>query len=185
MSTIYEVLRKDHRKLEGLLHELVMIRNDGERRGQLLNEIRDELVPHSRAEEAVLYNSLRTVPVVADEAWHGIREHMSAEAMLRALQVADKVDANFHQLAMSFKEAITHHIKEEEEELFTLAKGVVTPEEAEQMATVFSTLKEKVQKQNLLGTTLDMIANMMPPRLSRSFREHGHKTLFTESERAA
>ena len=185
MNTIYQVLKKDHDYLKSLLSELVSLNNDSERRSELLSEIRDELVPHSRAEEAVFYNTLRTVPVVADEAWHGYREHMAAETMLRTLQVADKVDADFKSVAKSLKEALEHHIKEEEEEMFALAEGVVSPEEATQMANAFTNLKEKVKKQNFMSTTIDMIANMMPPRFSQSFTQHGHKTLFKQDESAA
>lgn len=185
MNAIYDVLKKDHEKLKGLLTELVSLKTDSPRRSELLGEIRDELIPHSRAEEAVFYNTLRTVPVLADEAWHGYGEHAAAETMLRTLQVADKIDATFQTVAEKLKDALEHHIEEEEEEMFPLAEGVVTPEEAKQMAEVFEDLKAKVKKQNFMGTTIDMIANMMPPRFSQSFKLHGHKTLFTDKENAA
>lgn len=181
MNNIYDVLRNDHNTVKGLLNELVSLKEDSPRRAELLSEIRDELIPHSRAEEAVFYNSLRSVPVVSGEAWHGYREHMQAETILRTLQVAEKIDAGFHSLAVKLKEALEHHIKEEEEELFTLAQSVVTPQEAEQMATAFTSLKPKVKEQSFLGTTIDMIANMMPPRFSESFK-NGHKTLFTNDD---
>jgi hemerythrin len=184
MNAIYDVLKKDHDQLKSLLNELVSLKDDGERRSELLAEIRDELVPHSRAEEAVFYNTLRSVPVVADEAMHGYREHMAAETMLRTLQVADKVDADFKGVAKSLKEALEHHIKEEEEEMFALAQGVVTPDEAEQMAQAFLALKPKIKEQSFMGTTVDMIANMLPPRFSQSFAKHHHKTLFKDESAA-
>lgn len=184
MDNIYDVLRKDHNTLKGLLRELVSLKEDSPRRAELLMEIRDEVVPHSRAEEAVFYNSLRSVPVVGGEAWHGYKEHVQAETLLRTLMVAEKIDAGFQALAEKLKDALEHHIKEEEEELFKLAQTVVTPAEAEQMAKAFSILKPKVKEQSFMGTTIDMIANMMPPRFSQSF-VNGHKTLFNKDEHAA
>ncbi|RZA06654.1 MAG: hemerythrin domain-containing protein [Proteobacteria bacterium] len=183
--TIYDVLRRDHDKVKALLNELVTLQDDSERRSELLSEIRDELIPHSRAEEAVFYNSLRSVPVIGEEANHGYREHMAAEGLLRTLQVADKFDADFKSAAKALKEALEHHIKEEEEEMFTMAQSVVSPEESVQMANAFNNLKGKVKQQSFLGTTMDMIANMMPPRFSKSFTENGHKTLFQKDENAA
>jgi predicted Holliday junction resolvase-like endonuclease len=125
------------------------------------------------------------VPIVGEEANHGYREHMAAESLLRTLQVADTVDADFKTAAKALKETLEHHIKEEEEEMFVLAESVVTPEEAVQMANAFTRMKGSVKKQGFIGTTLDMVANMMPPRFSKSFTENGHKTLFIKDENAA
>lgn len=182
MTTIYDTLRQDHVTVKGLLTELVGMKEDSPRRGELVQKIADELIPHARAEEAVFYNSLRSVPVINDEAWHGYREHMQAETLLRTLQVAEKLDTGFLTVAKKLKDTVEHHIQEEEGELFRLAEGVVTPEEATQMAQAFTSLKEKVKEKTAIGATFDMIANMMPPRFSSSFKE-GHKTLFTEDKR--
>lgn len=177
MPTIYEVLKKDHVTVKGLLTELVSMKEDSPRRGELVQKIADELIPHARAEEAVFYNSLRSVPVVGGEAWHGYREHMMAETLLRTLQVAETIDAGFLTVANKLKDTLEHHIQEEETELFNLARGVVTEEEATQMAGAFETMKAKVQEKSAVGSTIEMIANMMPKRFSDSF-QNGYKTLF-------
>jgi hemerythrin superfamily protein len=183
MQNIYQVLQKDHDTVKQLLTELVSLKKDSPRRGELVEKIRDELVPHSRAEEAVFYNSLRSVPVVKDEAWHGYQEHMQAESILRSLQLAKVADVGVQTLAKKLKDAVEHHIEEEENQLFALAQGVVTKEESEQMATAFNSLKPKIKEQSFMGTTVDMIANMMPPRFSGSFKE-GHKTLWKNDKAA-
>lgn len=177
MKTIYEVLRRDHENLRKHLNELVSMKKDSKRRQLLLERIRDGLVPHSRAEEAVFYNSLRSVPVVSDEIWHGYREHMEAETYLRTLQVASVFNAEFKAVAKKLKEAVEHHIEEEESEIFRLAEGVLTNAEARQMATAFNRMKAQVKKESFLRTTVDMVANLMPLRFSRSFRR-GRKTLW-------
>lgn len=182
MNTIYDTLRQDHVTVKGLLSELVAMKQDSPRRGELVQKIADELIPHARAEEAVFYNSLRSVPVVNGEAWHGYKEHMMAETLLRTLQVAEKLDAGFLTVATKLKDSLEHHIEEEETELFNLAQGVVTPEEAVQMEQAFSSFKEKMKDKSALGTTVEMIANMMPKRFSDSFKE-GHKTLFAGDKR--
>ncbi len=181
MNTIYDALKKDHVTVKGLLTELVALKEDSPRRAELVQKIADELVPHARAEEAVFYNSLRSVPVVGGEAWHGYREHMLAETLLRTLQLATAVDAGFLTVANKLKDALDHHIEEEETELFNLAQGVVTEEEAVQMAAAFEGLKEEVKQKSALSTTADMIANMMPKRFSDTFK-NGYKTLYASDE---
>ena len=155
MPTIYDALKKDHETVKGLLARLVALKEESPECKQLVEQIRDELIPHSRAEEAVFYNSLRSVPVVSDEAWHGYKEHMEAETLLRTLQVAEKVDAGFLTVAKKLKDALEHHIQEEEGELFRLAKTVVTEAEAEQMAQAFTSMKPKIKEKSILGTTLN------------------------------
>ncbi len=173
---IYEALKKDHDTLKPLLAQLVNAGGESaEVRSQLIDQIRDELVPHSRAEEAVFYNSLRQIDEVSDLAWHGYTEHAEAEAMLRTLQVMDKVNADWTAIATKLKEALEHHIAEEEGKIFNAAKQVLADEEAEMMATAFEQLKGEVQEQSFMQNTLDMIANMMPTRFADKLRSFNHR----------
>jgi hemerythrin-like domain-containing protein len=101
---------------------------------------------------------------------HGFREHMEAEAMLRSLQAMDKVDASWKETAWKFKEAIEHHIQDEEGRLFTVAKQLFTQTEAVAMAETFEALKPKIKEEGFMKNTLDMVANLMPPRFSQKFK---------------
>jgi hypothetical protein len=169
--TIYEALTADHVKVKGLLSELVALnKDDDKRRHVLLNQIRDELIPHARAEEAVFYNSLRMLDQAKEIAMHGFREHVEAETMLRSLQALDKVDTSWKEIAWKLKEAIEHHIQDEEGRLFTVAKQLFTQSEATAMAETFEAMKPKIKEEGFMQTTLDMVANLMPPRFSQRFK---------------
>lgn len=173
---IYEALKTDHDTLKPLLARLVNASEESdESRSDLIKQIRDELIPHSRAEEAVFYNSLRQIDEVKDLAWHGYGEHAEAESMLRTLQVMDKVDADFTAIAKKLKQALEHHIAEEEGKIFSAAKQVLAPEEAEAMADAFEQLKSEVKEESFMQTTLDMIANMMPQRFADRLRAFNHR----------
>lgn len=164
---IYDTLKRDHQIVKGLLEQLVSLEADSPRRKDLVRSIRDELIPHARAEEAVLYNCLREVDIVEEEAMHAYKEHMQAETLLRALQVADAVPGAWKNLARQLKEAVEHHIQEEETNLFALAQGVISDEDAESMSLEFSAMKEQVKNEGFFMTTLDMMANLIPPRLRK------------------
>jgi len=168
---IYEALIKDHRKLQGLLDRLVTMSDaDESQRAKILEQVRDELVPHSRAEEAVFYNSMREIDMTKAMAWHGYEEHMMAETLLRSLQAADKIDAGWTVIANKLRDALNHHIEEEESEMIPAAKQLFTREEAVVMADVFEKMKPEVREEGFMQTTLDMVANMMPTRLAASLR---------------
>lgn len=169
---IYDVLKKDHDELKQLLQQLVEMKPEkAEARHTLIEKIRDEVVPHSRAEEAVFYNSLRSLEMTRDLAMHGYQEHLEAESLLRVLQLQDKIDAKWIETAKKLKDSLEHHIKEEEGQLFNAAKQVFTNEEALMMAEAFEKLKPEVKEQGFVGTTVDMVVNMMPPRFATVFQK--------------
>ncbi len=173
---IYDALIIDHRKLQDLLEQLLKLKDDDEElRHELVQQIRDELVPHSRAEEAVFYNSIRAINTAQDLVWDGFKEHMEAEALLRTLQAADKVDAGWRETARKLKQAINHHIQEEENRIIPTARQLFTNDEAEVMADASEDMKPHVADGSIIQATLDLIANMMPPRLAAPLRTYTYR----------
>lgn len=173
---IYEVLKKDHEEIKEYLHELVSLEDDDEYRFVLIEEISNALIPHSRAEESVFYNTLRAVNADKGVVFHGYQEHMEAETLLRTLQVMDKVNMEWKPIAKKLQEALEHHIEEEESDTFQEAHNAFSPEEAEVMAEAFEKLKLEVEQEGPLKTTMDMVVNLMPPRIAdkiRSFNDKG------------
>lgn len=168
---IYEALKKDHVEVREMLTQLIELgaETPAEMRNGLINDIRDALVPHSRAEEAVFYNSLRGIEKASGLVAHGYQEHVAAETLLRALQVQGKVDAGWIATAKKLKEALEHHIAEEEGAIFTAAKQVFTRDEARMMGEAFEKLKPEIKEEGLMTTTIELVANIMPARFSKAF----------------
>lgn len=164
---IYESLKKDHETVKNLLNSLVSLAEDNKtQRDQLIQQIHDELIPHSRAEEAVFYNSMRLLDETKSIAMHGYREHLEAETLLRSLQVRDATNMKWKDTAYKLKNALEHHIEEEEGEMFTAAQQLFTDEEAEIINEAFQKMKPEVKEEGFMMNTVTMIKNMMPPRLT-------------------
>jgi hemerythrin superfamily protein len=168
---IYQALQKDHDAVKTLLAELVALpEQDIQRRDTLVAKIRDELVPHSRAEEAVFYNMLRMLDVSKTLAMHGYTDHIEAEGLLRLLQTENKFGVPWKPTAVKLQKAVTDHIQEEETEMFAAARQLFTSQEAEAMAYAFQKLKPGIKDGGLVKSTMEMVANMMPPTLTDKFR---------------
>jgi hemerythrin superfamily protein len=166
---IYDALKKDHELVKGLINQLVNLKDsESDLRHDLIEMIRDELVPHSRAEEAVFYNSMRMLDSSKAIAMHGYQEHMEAEALLRSLQVQEKIDVKWKETARKLKSVLEDHISEEEGEMFNAARTLFTKEEAVAMADVFEQMKPEIKAEGIGMTTIEMLKNLMPPRLMMS-----------------
>lgn len=170
---IYEALKRDHEEVKNLLNELVSLRDDDEYRYVIIEEIRNHLIPHSRAEESVFYNTLRAVNADKKKVFHGYQEHLEAETLLRTLQVMDKMNMSWKTTAEKLRESILHHVEEEESEIFEEARAAFTTHEAEAMCEAFEQLKPKIEQEGFVKNTVDMVINMMPPRLSDKIRSFG------------
>lgn len=169
-KTIYDVLRKDHDILKGLLQQLVQVENKSEDTKRLLSAISDELIPHARAEEAIFYNSLKEINPAKELISHSYTEHAQVEGLLRTLQGMAMVNMEWKAAAKKLKESIEHHIEEEEGKIFSAAKQLFLEQEAIEMARAFERMKPEVQKQGAFKNTIDMVANFMPDRFAKTFR---------------
>lgn len=167
---IYDTLKEDHAKLKQLLSELTSLSGKSDPH-ELVKQVHDALIPHARAEEAVFYNSLRELEEAKEKIKHSFQEHMEAEALLRSLQVKEKIAGDWKKTAKELRQAIEHHIEEEEGEIFTLARRLLSADEARMMDEAFTKYKAESKEEGMLMHGLELVANLMPPRFTDKFRD--------------
>jgi hemerythrin superfamily protein len=133
---IYDVLHREHEEVSELFHQLEEAR--GAKALELFARLKQKLIPHSRAEEAVVYPRLLEEPRTADNTREGIEEHKQVDKLLAELDGmtpdAEVWPAKIKVLA----DMVGHHVDEEEGELFPLARQVVSDHESEQLAEEFA-----------------------------------------------
>jgi hemerythrin superfamily protein len=168
---IYQALTNDHNELKPLLDRLVEASEADRDTGKILERIHALLIPHSRAEEAVFYNSLREIEGAKSCVAHTYREHMAAETMLRTLKGFEKINVEWTTLAKKLREALLHHIQEEESVIFAKARQVFLDTEAQQMALAFEEAKQQAEEQGDIKNMMDMVANLMPKRFGDKMRQ--------------
>lgn len=163
MVDIYKALENDHQELKNLLSELVDLEENDSYREVVIENINTLLTSHSRAEESVLYNSMRAM-ADSDVVMHSYKEHMEAEAKLRKLQLKEVSGADWTTVATELRDALLHHIDEEEHDVFNEARKIFSKQEAEQMGEAFLTLQSQIRDQGFLKNSFDLVVNLMPPR---------------------
>ena len=143
---ILDTLQAEHDEVQDLLKKLVDSDAAREQKA-LVTKIKNALVPHTKAEEKVVYDAVlalrgKDAKIDGNE---GYIEHGLADVTLKKL---DKLTANtpeFKAAAKVLKELIDHHVEEEERNIWAQVKENFSDEQREQMNRDFLAAKKKVK----------------------------------------
>jgi|GEM_PF-412152 hypothetical protein len=120
MNPLFKQLKEDHKEVKDILSRIDASGPEAtEKRKELVLELKQKLVPHARAEEKVLYshmlNENRDLEVAGLE---GFIEHEAVDVLLPELLEMDASTPLWQAKFIVLKEALEHHIREEENEFF-------------------------------------------------------------------
>ena len=130
-----ELLEREHRRFEDLLKqgEETTERARSTRR-ELLKTLTAELNAHELMEEKVLYPALQAHPQARDIVLEGYQEHHVADLIVQELHDVATNDEVWGAKFKVLKESLEHHIKEEEGNMFRLARGIFARQELRMLA---------------------------------------------------
>jgi hemerythrin-like domain-containing protein len=169
---IYDALKEDHEVLRRILRRLEETTSGaGNRRMELVEELREEMIAHARSEEKIFYDTLKDTEGTEDLALEGYSEHSTIESLLRELELTDPSHPRWDTKLESLRRHLEHHLEDEEVTVFECARKIITAEEAAMMAEAYVNLKAQIKNGSILQTALETIAHYMPARFSR--RIHG------------
>ena len=116
-----ELLSNDHEKVRQLFEEYEQLEadeaSDGDRQA-LAEQICDALTAHMTAEEEIFYPAASTALRDTEMTDDAKEEHASAQALITRLLALEPRDALYGDTMRLLREAIEHHVAEEEGELF-------------------------------------------------------------------
>jgi len=104
------LLMEDHRKIEKLFSDLQTAVTA--RRGQLVQDVKNLLLAHMKAEEEVLYPILKSA--ASDEVEHALDEHAIARELVEQLVAVDVHSPMFVDRLQELMQSVQDHIREEE-----------------------------------------------------------------------
>jgi hemerythrin superfamily protein len=146
-TDILDTLKKEHDEVKDLLEEL-QDAEGGAQRSQLVQKIKKALIPHTKAEEKVVYD--RVLGLRAKEAQtdghEGYLEHELASKTLQRLDsLGASNSAEHHAVAKVLKELVEHHIEEEESNVWSDVKENFSEEVRFEMNVQFELAKARVK----------------------------------------
>jgi hemerythrin superfamily protein len=135
-----EVLKEDHQKVKGLFQE-VRQTTDQAKRKELFNKIDTELAIHAHIEETVFYPAIEEHEEFKDMVEKALKEHQEVKTLLDELEGFDTESPDFGSKLGELIEAVEHHVKEEEGEMFPKIREVFDEDELEQLGQELESAK--------------------------------------------
>ena len=146
-TDILDTLKKEHDEVKDLLEDLSDAETPAQRRN-LVQKIKAALVPHTKAEEKVVYDAviaLRDKDAQMD-GHEGYLEHEWAAKTLQRLEAISNAASPEHKAAGKvLKELVEHHIDEEEKNVWADVKEHFSDEDRKTMNVKFYAAKSRVK----------------------------------------
>jgi hemerythrin superfamily protein len=114
------LLKEDHRRVKELFDRFDKAGDRANKtKCKLVDSMIEELSVHAAIEEQVFYPAVReAVPDLDDDILEAIEEHHIVKWTLSELRDLDPTAENYDAKVTVLIESVTHHVKEEEGELF-------------------------------------------------------------------
>ena len=140
-----ELLKADHDKVDRLFQK-VKADTEGEKHKELFEQIKRELDVHTHIEEKIFYPRLKQESELEDIVLEGIEEHHQAKMFLRELANLVEDSEKFEPKLKVLMEDITHHVQEEEGEMFPDVEKVLGAAELEELGARMEEEKKNFMK---------------------------------------
>ena len=141
MSGVITLIKDDHAKLESVFKKLEAAEPD--QIADLLQEVTELLIPHSKAEEKVVYPAIKsTVPDERSDIDDGLEEHHHVEATLEQLRSSEPGAPGVDGLIAAMIGEVRHHVQEEEEEILPAFAKAASNQQLSELGEQFSAAKE-------------------------------------------
>jgi len=141
---ILTLIKQDHSKIENIFSQIESTKSR-EKLYSLFNQLYQELNIHSRAEELTFYPALREFEDTDDILEEAAEEHEEAEILLEEIKSLDPVSSEFKAKMQELKEAVLHHVQEEESSIFATVRECMDEQELKELGSEFQRAKTKVQ----------------------------------------
>ncbi|MGZ3768755.1 MAG: hemerythrin domain-containing protein [Bdellovibrio sp.] len=174
---IYDVLKKDHQEVKKLLNEIEKYLDEErfDEAQDLFDTVKTEIIAHSKSEEEVFYQPLKAIlKEKHDEElpWQGEQEHHVVSLLLNELARLELEEEEWKAKLKVVKELVEHHVEEEENEIFAVAKKTFSHEEAEEIAANMEELKEQY-KETIDSAMAEDMEILLGPLLRKSRKGGG------------
>jgi Hemerythrin HHE cation binding domain len=121
MASATQMIRRDHKKVEGLFEKFDQAKKAGAKK-KICEQVIEELEVHTKLEEEIFYPAMRQHIGEEDMLDEAKQEHEQAKKIIGELKTADAEEESFEDKFSELVDAIKHHVEEEEGEMLPKAE---------------------------------------------------------------
>jgi hemerythrin superfamily protein len=138
---VVTLIENDHRELEEVFTSIEAADGDPK---PLLEQVAEMLMPHSKAEEQVVYPAIKQIaPDETEDVDDGLEEHHHVEEMLKQVLAEDSDAPGADGLIAAIIGEVRHHVEEEEQDILPKFAEKATPEQLDELGAKFAEAKER------------------------------------------
>ncbi|HEX4405270.1 MAG TPA: hemerythrin domain-containing protein [Polyangia bacterium] len=139
-----ELLKSQHRAVEGLFSKIDKAR-DTDKKEKLFTELADSLAIHAAIEEHHFYPAVKEKRT-EDILLESLEEHLGIKRILSDLLDTESDDETFDAKIKVLKEQVTHHVGEEEDDLFPKVKKLFDEAQLEAIGQAMSAEQAELEE---------------------------------------
>ncbi len=140
-------IKKEHESFKSLIESIK--NSSGEKKKSMFRELHTKLYGHHEAEEHLLFPRVQAKAKEVDKeiVLEMIEEHSLGRHQLSLLERTSADNETWDAKFSVLSEVLDHHMQEEENEFFELARQTITGEALKQMLDPFEKLHEEKQQE--------------------------------------
>lgn len=144
-ADVLSLIEADHRKVEQLFQEAE--KANSKKLYECFTQIYTELNLHARAEELSFYPAMREYPETEGYIEEAESEHEEAETLMEQLRQMQPDSSDFKSTLKELKEAVQHHVEEEESEIFEAVRQCMDEGQLTELGEAFQRAKAQSQEE--------------------------------------
>ena len=137
---VVDLIMQDHREVERLFDAL---KNEPDKRPNLLPVLTTLLTAHSRAEEAEVYPVAAAEAGEKEEVSHSQQEHIEADQLLAKLAGTAPDAPDFEKVLQNLVDAVTHHVEEEETKVLPGLRSNLSEQRRAELGDAFAASRQQ------------------------------------------
>jgi hemerythrin superfamily protein len=145
---VFTVLRQDHQTVSSLFKKIEALvgESDSTKRREMFQQLKAELDLHAKVEDLHVYRVFQQAEPTRDGAAQALEAHRKIKTVLDELAASTTYDFRWISKLRELRQVVEQHVAAEEQDLFTKAREVLTPQEAEELGVTVEAAKKDIQR---------------------------------------
>ena len=137
-----ELLMQDHKEAASMMDQLETADKGDRSARTVFLQLKEALTLHTQAEEQVFYPALKNHEETKDMIPESLEEHQEVDQILAEMSSLSPGDDDFMDKLTELRDAVEHHVEEEENEMFPKAEQILGQNRLQEMGRQMQQVKQ-------------------------------------------